>query len=53
MHPDTRLLKARGGEAAEPRQQPPVCSCVALGRTRVKRFGGHVFIDPHGAFRNG
>jgi len=32
MHPDTRPLKARGGEAAEPRQQPPVCSCVVLAR---------------------
>jgi len=31
MHPDTRLLKARGGSAAEPRQQPPACSCVGLG----------------------
>jgi len=31
MRPDTRLLRARGGAAAEPRQQPPVCSCVALG----------------------
>jgi len=25
------FLRARGGEAAEPRQQPPVCSCGLLG----------------------
>jgi len=29
------FLRARGGSAAEPRQQPPACSCVVLGR----RFG--------------
>jgi len=41
MHPDTGFLKARGGSAAEPRQRPPVCSCVGLGRVppRTKRLG--------------
>jgi len=43
MHPDTRLLKARGGEAAEPRQQPPDCSCVA--------FGGRSLLPSHFLFR--
>jgi len=28
---DACFLKARGGSAAEPRQQPPVCSCGLFG----------------------
>jgi len=33
---DTGFLRARGGSAAEPRQQPPVCSCVALGGGKTR-----------------
>jgi len=42
MHPDTRLLKARGGSAAEPRQQPPVCSCGLLGGQPIASPSGSV-----------